>query len=306
MQDGSQQTLEQLISEGQYLLDRYHAERIAVQSPEKGLSDSFQSEVARVVVRDAFKAAGFGSTARRLFMTSLKAGKKNQIHDLESRFQNLVGDWILKVSSFLGQVSTIASKNRQNSHTLQSRFSKVENAVRPDTKLKKGISILKQISLQGVVGNNALAIKKKSGFVTGPDGQFNSYQQILDIAEKAKGYLIVVDPYPGRATLVVLSKVPPNQPMKFLTYPPQRREERAEFEVLARKLMNDRPELRIKYTSERTLHDRFMITESEAWHLGHSIKDFGNKLSAITQMSAIERSQFEKSFDFLWTKANPI
>ena len=127
MQDDSQQTLEQLISEGQYLLDRYRAERKAIQSPEKDLSDSFQSEVTRVVVRDAFKTLGLGSTARRLFITSLKAGKKNQIHDLESRFQNLVGDWISKVSSFLGQISTITSKNRQNSHTLLSRFSKVEH-----------------------------------------------------------------------------------------------------------------------------------------------------------------------------------
>ena len=306
MQDDSQQTLERLISEGQNLLENYQKERKSLKSPGTNLGDTIISEFAGSVVSDAFESGRLGSRARSLSRSSMKTGRKNQIQELDNRYLQLANNWISRVSSYLGAVSTITSSNRQNSQRLVSKFSKIERAVRPDTKLRNGIGILKEFALQGVVRNEVLTKSKPKGLVVRPGEQFKAYSQILEIASRAVGHLIIVDPYPSRETLIVLQKSPHNQPVKFLTNPPQRKEDRTVLEALVRKMKKDRPEIDIRYAPEKTLHDRFMITETEAWHLGHSIKDFGNKLSAITQMNATEREQFENGFSTIWDNAKPV
>ncbi|TET08739.1 MAG: hypothetical protein E3J86_10135 [Candidatus Thorarchaeota archaeon] len=306
MQDDSHQTLERLISEGQNILDRSQIERRSLKSSGAESGDSILSEIAGAIVGDAFESPRIGSTTRRISKSYLRDERKKKLLESDDRYFNLANSWISKVYDYLGGVSTVTKTKLQNSHKLLSKFSKIERAVKPETKLKIGISILKQFALRGVVGNKTLETLKSAGLVTGPGGQFEAYNQILEIAARAKGFLIVVDPYPSRETLIVFEKSPHKQPVKFLTYPPQNRRNRAEFEVLAKKMKNDRPEIDIRYAPPKTLHDRFMITETEAWHLGHSIKDFGNKLSAITQMNTTEKKQFENGFSVIWDSAKPV
>ncbi len=306
MQDDSQDALERLISEGQNILDRYQIERKSLKSSGAESGDSILSEFAGAIVGDAFESKRIGSATRRISKSYLRDERKKKLQESNDRYSNLANSWISKAYNYLDGVSTITKTKLQNSHKLLSKFSKVESAVKPETKLKIGISILKQFALRGVVGNKALKTPKSAGLVTGPGGQFEAYNQILEIAVRAKGFLIIVDPYPSRETLIVLEKSPHKQPVKFLTYPPQNKQNRAEFEVLAKKMKNDRPEIEIRYAPPKTLHDRFMITETEAWHLGHSIKDFGNKLSAITQMDATEREQLENRFSTIWDNAKPV
>lgn len=92
----------------------------------------------------------------------------------------------------------------------------------------------------------------------------------------------------------------------LLTGPPKKNTDHAEFEVLARKLNADRPEIQIRYAPPQTLHDRFIITKTEAWHIGHSIKDIGNKLSAITPMDSNEKERLETKFHRLWNESIPL
>jgi len=162
------------------------------------------------------------------------------------------------------------------------------------------------MALRGVVRNEDLTKSRLQGLVAKPGEQFKAYNQIMEIASKAVGYLIVIDPYPSQETLIVLEKSPNKLPEMLLTNPPQKSKDRVAFEVLARKLKTDRSEIAIRYAPSQTLHDRFIITETEAWHIGHSIKDIGSKLSAITPMGEKEKERLKEEFNALWNQANPI
>jgi hypothetical protein len=306
MQDDPQHEIERLISEGQILLQNYQSELESLKSPGTDLGDTILSEFAGAVVSDALGSGHLGRKARSISRASLKTGRKKKIRELESKYLQSVNNWMSKVSGFLSDISTLTSSKRQNSQKLVSKFAKIESAVRPDTKLRNGIGILKEFALQGVVRNVDLPKSKPTGLVVKPGEQFKAYNRILEITSRAVGHLIIVDPYPSRETLIVVENSPRNQPVMLLTNPPQRNKERAEFEVLAKKLMKDRPKVNVRYAPRGTLHDRFILTETEAWLVGHSIKDIGNKLSMITPIGPDEAERIRKEIEALWSKAIPV
>jgi len=226
--------------------------------------------------------------------------------ELESYLTRQADSWTSGVSKLLAQFSTPTSSYTPNSQKLLSKFSRVERYIRPDTKLRNGIAILKEMALRGVVRNEDLAKSRLQGLVAKPGEQFKAYNQIMEIASKTVGFLIVIDPYPSQETLIVLEKSPNKQPAMLLTSPPKKGKDRAAFEVLARKLRADRPEIEIRYAPSQTLHDRFIITETESWHIGHSIKDIGNRLSAITPMGSVEIKRLKEEFDSIWNQSIPV
>ena len=69
---------------------------------------------------------------------------------------------------------------------------------------------------------------------------------------------------PSREALIVHENSLRGQPVMLLTGPPKRNIDRAEFEVLARKLNADQPEIQIRYAPPQILHDRFIVTRTEA------------------------------------------
>ena len=52
------------------------------------------------------------------------------------------------------------------------------------------------------------------------------------------------------------------------------------------------------------LHDRFILTRGEGWYVGHSLKDFGTKLSSISKMTS--SLDAEEAFDENWNNATVI
>jgi len=306
MQDDSQNALEQLISEGQNLLNSYQTEIAALKSSETKSSETILSEIAGAIVGSAFESSRIGSTTRRLSKSYLQDERKKKISSLDERYIQQVDSWISKVSSFLSQISVIASTRKPNSQKLLTIFSKIETVVRPDTRLRGGLSILKKFALQGVVKNENRTKLKPVGLVVTPGEQFKAYSRLLEIASSAKEFLIIVDPYPSHQTLIILEKSPRNQSAKLLTNPPSDETKRLEFETLVKKLIKDRPEIEIRYAPKFVLHDRFILTKTEVWHIGHSLKDIGNKLSVISAIDTSEVIKIRNEIESLWNQATPI
>ena len=125
MQDGPQQELEHLISEGQRQLERYHESKEVLKNPNADLNDSFWSEVAGAVVGDLFESGRIGSEVRKLSRSSMKANRKTKMKQLDNRLAQQAASWISHVSNFLGLIST-ASSSTPNSKKLLSKFSRVE------------------------------------------------------------------------------------------------------------------------------------------------------------------------------------
>lgn len=305
MSSDATKQLDGLISEGQSLLDNYKKSKDRLKNSPTELGESIISEMAGALVADLFSSRRIGSKARRISHKAIKDSRKAQLNELKRIASQQVETWINKSTQFLHTISTLGVA-KPNSHRLVSQFSKIQDYVKPDTKLKHGIQILKKFKLNGVVRNDELTNSVQEGLIARPGEEFKAYNRILNIASQAKGYLLVADPYPGPETLIVLEKCPPKQSGKLLTYPPRSTSNRAEFETLSKKLMKDHPEIEVRYAPHRTLHDRFIITATEAWHVGHSIKDIGNKLSAITPMDANRRKELKLEFDKLWNQADLI
>ena len=52
------------------------------------------------------------------------------------------------------------------------------------------------------------------------------------------------------------------------------------------------------------LHDRYILTQSEGWHIGHTLKDFGTKTSQATKLeSSLEA---ETDFDEKWNQSETV
>lgn len=304
MNDAPQALLEHLISEGQHLLDAYSQSKAALKNPETDLGETVWSEIAGVIAGDLLESKRIGGKARRFAKESMAVSRKEKLRELEEGLNRKVQSWISRSVDILKTISTESSTS-PDSQKIVTKFLKAQRYVKPETKLKHGTSILREILLRGVIKSDEI-VSARAELVAGPDAQFNAYNEILLIARQAKGYLVVVDPYPSRETLFVLQECPLGLSVKLLTNPPPGNDNRTEFEILANKLMKDRPSIKIRYAPSRTLHDRFMFTETAAWHIGHSIKDIGNKLSAITPMSPKAKKKLEDEFNLLWKQATRV
>jgi len=52
------------------------------------------------------------------------------------------------------------------------------------------------------------------------------------------------------------------------------------------------------------LHDRFILTTCEGWHIGHTLKDFGTKSSLLTKLESTVEA--ENDFDEKWNQSKII
>ncbi|MGV9169387.1 MAG: hypothetical protein ACOC38_05525 [Promethearchaeia archaeon] len=296
--------LDNLLNRAKALLEGYNESKSVLKTPSTQANEIALSEVARHLVGSVF-SKGAGIQARKFSREILEQNRKTKLKELKTRSLQQVEDWIKRVVRFLKSVSTDGAQ-KPNSSKLVSKFLRIQEYVNPDTRLKHGITILKKFNLKGIVSNEKLAQSSGEGLVARPGEQFKAYRRILEIASKAKGYLFIVDPYPGQETLVVLEKSPLDQPARLLTFPLRNKSKRAEFETLAKKLTRDRPKTEVRYAPRGMLHDRFIITENQIWHVGHSIKDIGNKLSAITPMRENKGREAKRESEKIWKKSSPI
>ncbi len=110
------------------------------------------------------------------------------------------------------------------------------------------------------------------------------------------GYVKIMDPYISGETIELLSNDPPGTQVLILT------ERVSDPSGLTMEAHNRG--LRMIVRSSQALHDRFILTKGEGWHIGHSLKDFGSKVSYLSKMTA--SLEAESDFDDRWSHASEI
>src|SRR5262249_28339299 len=133
--------------------------------------------------------------------------------------------------------------------------------------------------------------------------QHDAYQEIRRIISGAARELIVVDNYVDTTLFALLGNSRDGISIRLLTYSMP-----ADFPLEARKFIEQyRRALEIR--RDRTeFHDRFVILDAVAvFHLGHSIKDAGNKAMMIHRVEDQRNVQAaQKQFEETWAKAVPV
>ena len=109
------------------------------------------------------------------------------------------------------------------------------------------------------------------------DGQiYDAYSLIIDIIQKAKHKILIIDNYIDASILKMLSKKNKNVEVIILTL------QNTNLNKLdINKFNKQYPTLKVAYTNK--FHDRFIVIDNEKmYHIGASLKDLGKKCFAIS------------------------
>ena len=121
------------------------------------------------------------------------------------------------------------------------------------------------------------------------DGQiFDAYSLIIDIINKAKQKILIIDNYIDDSILKMLSKK--NKDVEVVILTTQNSNIR---KLDIQKFNKQYPVLKLAYTNK--FHDRFIVIDNkELYHIGASLKDLGKKCFAISKIEDNEYRSIEK------------
>ncbi len=111
------------------------------------------------------------------------------------------------------------------------------------------------------------------------EGQiYDAYNLIIDIIQKAKHKILIIDNYIDASILKMLSKKNRNVEVIILTL-----QNTSLNKLDINKFNKQYPTLKVAYTNK--FHDRFIIIDNkELYHIGASLKDLGKKCFAISRI----------------------
>lgn len=111
------------------------------------------------------------------------------------------------------------------------------------------------------------------------DGQiYDAYSLIIDIIQKAKHKILIIDNYIDVSILKMLSKKNKNVEVIILTL-----QNTSLNKLDINKFNKQYPTLKVAYTNK--FHDRFIVIDNEKlYHIGASLKDLGKKCFAISKI----------------------
>lgn len=139
--------------------------------------------------------------------------------------------------------------------------------------------------------------------VVGPKQPYSGAKELKQILVSLDGYVEIIDPYVDRDTLDVLVDIPAGIPISVLT-----ESKSGSFDPLFIKACTqfkvEKGIFEIRIGS--LLHDRYIIDKNHAWSVGHSLKDFGKKVSSITSLTNVQKIEIERRFDSMWNMAKLV
>ena len=117
---------------------------------------------------------------------------------------------------------------------------------------------------------------------------WSGYEFAAQLVRSAKEEIVIIDPYADDTVLSLIAKKA--EGVKAFVY-----------SARISKTMNDeaarlnRQFPTVELRNMRDVHDRFIIVDSTIYHVGASIRDLGNKLTAFSVLSAVTKEQLLES-----------
>jgi len=300
--------LEQYIQQEQTLLDQISQLRRQRGDIGTEMSKTIISEGAAALAADLFESSLAGKLGRKLTKSILNQKQKNQLlvqeHSIESQHNSLVQN----VRTFISSVSLKRNKLKEpNSYELIAKLDRAQEFAKVDTRIKRTITALRGIANKQLIYNKDIqALETVKEVIIPPGEPFTSSLKLKEIFRSVQGYAKIIDPYVDERTLEFLISIPKGLQIKVLTEHTGGEEKERQFKRACQRFKTERPKFEIRKCKPKLIHDRFLLTQTQGWSIGSSLKDIGKKLSMIKEISTQSKNETEKKFDEMWKSAEDI
>ena len=113
---------------------------------------------------------------------------------------------------------------------------------------------------------------------------WSGYEFAVQLVRSAKQEIVIIDPFADDISLSLMPKRNPG--VNAMIYSARINQTmKAECERLNRQC----PPVELR--TMREVHDRFIVVDETVYHIGASIKDLGNKLTAFSVLSLLTKQQ---------------
>lgn len=126
---------------------------------------------------------------------------------------------------------------------------------------------------------------------------------VKDILSKTKNRIWIFDPYIGPRLLDLLRELDPSIQIRIMTKTVQ---DKAQFTRSFADFRKEHPDAEVKTASGRDMHDRYILSDSCMWLVGHSLKDLGSKESFIVELGEDIRDSMDLVYDSRWKNCSDL
>lgn len=297
--------LEAYIRQEQALLDQLFRLKRERKDVKAEIGRTIISEGVAAIAKDLFESSLVGRLGRKATKTALDQKHKEQFLIQERNIDSRHSSLVQSAGSFLSSIS-VKRKNLKepNSPKLVAKLDRVQEFVKLETRIRRTITALKSIVNKPLISNKDIRTRYVAQeTMVLPGKPFTGSMRIKEILQGIQGYAKIIDPYVDGVTLEFLLGIPKGLPVKLLTAHTGGKDKERRFQRACRRLKVERPQFEVRKCQPKLIHDRFILTRTQGWSIGSSLKDIGKKLSVITEMSTQTKHEVEDTFDKIWIKS---
>ncbi len=266
------------------------------------------SEGVAALATSLFESSTAGRLGRKLTKSAFNQQQKNQLTIQERNIENQHNSLVQRVRDLISSLS-VKRKNLQetNSHELIGKLDRAQESLKVETRIRRTITTLMSIASKQLIYNKDIrALQTAKEIIIPPGEPFSGSLRLKEMLRNVKGYAKIIDPYVDETTLEFLLEIPEDVPIRLLTEHTGGEEKERKFIRTCQKFITERPRYQARKCEPKLIHDRFILTKTQGWSVGSSLKDIGKKMSMIKEISIESKIEAERKFEELWRNAKDL
>jgi hypothetical protein len=255
-----------------------------------------------------FESSSAGTLSRKFTKSVLDQQQKDQMSAERFKIESQHDFLVQETKTFISSVSIYRKGLREpNSHCLIEKIYRAQEFQKVETRIRRTIATLNSIARRQLIYNkDIVASRIATEIVISPGQPFSGVLKLKEMLRSVRGYAKIIDPYVDETTLELLLNIPGNLPIKLLTENTGGEEKERQFHKACQRFKTEKPQFQIRKCEQKLIHDRFILTQTQGWNVGSSLKDIGKKMSMIKEISAQSRIEAEKNFEKIWKSTQTL
>lgn len=137
-----------------------------------------------------------------------------------------------------------------------------------------------------------------------PGRPFSAKSILLrEVLSKLKNRVWICDPYISKRLLHILHDLDKNVRIRIMT---EHVHERTSFIGELSDFRKEHPDAEVRIAPPGELHDRYILSDTGMWLVGHSLKDLGLRKSFIVALGDDIRASMELAFNSRWNSSTDL
>ena len=219
--------------------------------------------IADLIVEDT------GPLARNVTKAYRIAQAIQKLQNEETDIRIVFDAWRREVENFLAKIS-VKRKNLKspgNSQLLIKRFSRSNDYVKLETRIRHAIVELRRIAREDLIFNIELPLTESKESLLEPGRPFSAQKILRDILADANQYVRILDPWVSDQSLDPILHVKNGVKIQFLCSQTGGREKERRLVRSVRNLKVEKPMFSLRKAKREEMHDRWIITDKGIWSL---------------------------------------